>query len=79
MADRIEALYQKYDVRTIFLDQTGIGNVFIDMLKAKDLMVEVIELSNPMKVQIIETVVRLGDEGRLKIPKSDRRAEELKS
>ena len=77
VAKYIESLYKKYQVRKIFLDQTGIGNVFIDMLKQKHLLVEGVKLSNPKKVEIIETVVRLIQEGRLKIPKSDGRAEEL--
>ncbi len=76
VANYIESLSKKYQVRMIFLDQTGVGNVFLDMLKAKGLTVEGITLSNPKKVEIIETVIRLMQEQRIKLPKNG--AKELK-
>lgn len=77
VANYIESLNKKYRFYKIFIDETGIGNVFIDMLKSKGLNVEGIKLSNSKKVEIIETVIRLMQEGRLKLPKKG--ADELKS
>ncbi len=62
VANYVESLHKKYHLKKIFLDQTGMGNVFIDMLKAKNLLVEGITLSNPKRVEIIETVIRLMQE-----------------
>jgi len=76
VANYVESLHKKYHLRKMFLDQTGMGNVFIDMLKAKNLSVEGITLSNPKKVEIIETVIRLMQESRITLPKKG--AKELK-
>jgi hypothetical protein len=69
VADYIETLNAKYHFRKIFLDQTGAGNVFVDMLKHKGFSVEGITLSNPKKVEIIETVIRLMQEERIRLPR----------
>jgi hypothetical protein len=69
VAEYIALLRKRYHFRRIFLDQTGIGTVFIDMLKAKGLLVEGITLSNPKKVEIVETVIRLMQEDRLRLPR----------
>lgn len=67
-ADYIESLYNKYHTRFIFCDETGIGKVFVDMLRAKHLKTEGIILTNSSKVQIIENAVKLMQQGRLKLP-----------
>jgi len=76
VANYIQTLHKKYHFRSIFLDQTGIGNVFVDMLKSKNHNVRGITLSNPKKVEIMEYVVRLMQEERIKLPKNG--AKELK-
>jgi len=76
VADYIGMLYKKYNIQKVFLDLTGAGNVFFDMLTVKKLKVHGITLSNPMKVQILETTIRLQQEGRLRLPM--RGAKELK-
>ncbi len=76
MANYIQALHAKYKFRKIFMDNTGVGVAFVDMLTGKKLPVEPITLSNPMKVEIVESVIRLQQEGRLKLPRLG--AKELK-
>ena len=75
VANYTMVLNDKYHFVKIFMDKTGIGNVFIDMLK--DMLVEGITLSNPKKVEIIETVIRLMQEGKSRLPKKG--AGELKT
>ena len=76
VANYIQALHSKYKFRKIFMDNTGVGVAFVDMLTGKKLPVEPITLSNPMKVEIVESVIRLQQEGRLKLPRLG--AKELK-
>ncbi len=76
VANYIEALNRRYKFIKIFLDETGVGAVFLDMLNAKKLKVEGITLSNPKKIEILETTIRLQHEGRLKLPRIG--AKELK-
>lgn len=76
VANYIAAKHRKHEFRKIFMDETGVGAAFVDMLKGRHLPVEGFKLTNPKKIEIVETVIRLGDEGRLKIPRHG--AEEIK-
>lgn len=75
--DYILSLHRKYDFRKVFCDQTGIGNVILDVLREVGLPIEGITLSNPAKVEIIETTIRLFQENRLQLPRFG--ANDLKS
>lgn len=71
VANEIERIYNTYNIRGLGADATGVGDSFVDLLRARGISLEGVTFSLPMKSKMYTDLKMLFEQRRIRIPPNE--------